>query len=88
MGTIIVSVIIVAVLIIAMSVGVLLGRKPIAGSCGGLNKIGMKDSCDICGGNDDKCDDEQKKKKRKRMKNDVLAVQSTGFVDATKQKGK
>ncbi|BBI74733.2 hypothetical protein HAALTHF_40980n [Vreelandella aquamarina] len=26
----------------AMAVGVLMGRKPIAGSCGGLNQIGMK----------------------------------------------
>ncbi|OHV13076.1 (Na+)-NQR maturation NqrM [Kushneria phosphatilytica] len=43
-------------LVTAMSIGVLLGRKPIAGSCGGLNRLGMKEGCDICGGNDDVCE--------------------------------
>lgn len=28
--------------VLAMAVGVLAGRKPIAGSCGGLNKFGME----------------------------------------------
>lgn len=37
-------------LIGVMAVGVLMGRKPIAGSCGGLNNLGLKDGCDICGG--------------------------------------
>ena len=26
----------------AMAVGVIMGRKPIAGSCGGLNQLGLK----------------------------------------------
>lgn len=44
----------------AMAVGVLMGRKPIAGSCGGLNQIGMKDGCDICGGKDEVCEENRK----------------------------
>ena len=47
----------------AMAVGVILGRKPIAGSCGGLNQIGMKNGCDICGGKDDVCEEENRKRR-------------------------
>lgn len=47
----------------AMAVGVILGRKPIAGSCGGLNQIGMKDGCDICGGKDEVCEEENRKRR-------------------------
>ena len=46
----------------AMAVGVLMGRKPIAGSCGGLNQLGLKDGCDICGGKDDVCEEENRKR--------------------------
>ncbi len=46
-------------LIAAMAVGVLMGGKPIAGSCGGLNNLGLKDGCDICGGKDEECEKEQ-----------------------------
>ncbi|XKF16550.1 (Na+)-NQR maturation NqrM [Halomonas sp. BLK-85] len=47
----------------AMAVGVILGRKPIAGSCGGLNQIGMKNGCDICGGKDAVCEEENRKRR-------------------------
>jgi hypothetical protein len=46
----------------AMAVGVIMGRKPIAGSCGGLNQLGMKQGCDICGGKDDVCEEENRKR--------------------------
>ncbi|THF67480.1 (Na+)-NQR maturation NqrM [Pseudothauera nasutitermitis] len=36
---------IIALLIVAMAVGVLAGRAPIAGSCGGLGKLGLE--CDM-----------------------------------------
>ncbi|WP_110687495.1 (Na+)-NQR maturation NqrM [Salinicola aestuarinus] len=44
-----------------MAVGVIVGRKPIAGSCGGLNNLGLKNGCDICGGNDQVCEEESRK---------------------------
>lgn len=44
--------------IVAMSVGVLLGRKPISGSCGGMSALGMEVACDVCGGDKTKCDKE------------------------------
>lgn len=49
-------------LLAAMSVGVILGRKPIAGSCGGLNNLGLKDGCEICGGKDEVCEEENRKR--------------------------
>jgi len=42
----------------AMSVGVLLGKKPISGSCGGMSALGMEVACDVCGGDKTKCENE------------------------------
>jgi hypothetical protein len=40
-----------------MAVGVMFGKKPIAGSCGGIANLGIeKADCPICGGNPTKCD--------------------------------
>tara|TARA_B100000678_G_C18093177_1_gene455639 strand:+ start:369 stop:503 length:135 start_codon:yes stop_codon:yes gene_type:complete len=38
-----------------MSLGVLFGRKPITGSCGGLQGLGEEGECEICGGDPNKC---------------------------------
>ena len=46
----------------AMAVGVIFGRKPIAGSCGGLNQLGMKEGCEVCGGKDEVCEEENRKR--------------------------
>jgi hypothetical protein len=40
----------------AMAVGVMFGRQPIAGSCGGLKTLGIDGECEICGGNPARCD--------------------------------
>ena len=45
MSTFIASFIIIAIAIIAMAAGVLLGRPAIKGSCGGLNQVGLAGSC-------------------------------------------
>ena len=39
--------------ILAMAIGVVFGRKPIKGSCGGLGKV-MGEKCDFCN-SDGKC---------------------------------
>ena len=44
--------------ILAMSVGVLMGREPIKGSCGGMGALGIDTACDICGGDPRRCDEE------------------------------
>ncbi|MDI9245841.1 (Na+)-NQR maturation NqrM [Marinobacter sp. CHS3-4] len=58
MGTFVLVLFIVLLLVAAMSVGVILGRKPISGSCGGLGAMGISKTCDICGGNPQKCEEE------------------------------
>ncbi|MDY6828832.1 MAG: (Na+)-NQR maturation NqrM [Pseudomonadota bacterium] len=40
----------------ALSIGVLMGRKPISGSCGGLNALDGNGKCSLCGGTPDDCD--------------------------------
>lgn len=63
-------------IVAAMSVGVLMGRKPITGSCGGMSALGMEVACDICGGDKAKCEKESKK---------VAEMESdTQFYDASK----
>ena len=40
----------------AMAVGVIFGRAPIKGSCGGLGAVGIDQECEICGGDPQRCD--------------------------------
>ena len=42
-------------IVAAMSVGVLFGKKPITGSCGGLANLEPGRECELCGGNPSKC---------------------------------
>ncbi len=42
----------------AMAVGVMSGRGPLKGSCGGMGALGMDTACDICGGNPQLCEEE------------------------------
>lgn len=42
-------------IISVMSVGVLFGKKPITGSCGGLANLEPGRECELCGGNPSKC---------------------------------
>ncbi|OMH33700.1 (Na+)-NQR maturation NqrM [Motiliproteus sp. MSK22-1] len=60
METVILAVVVLAIFILAMSVGVIMGRKPIKGSCGGVGAaLGEKDYiCPVCGDDPDKCENE------------------------------
>ena len=51
--------------IVAMSVGVLYGKEPISGSCGGLNNLGVDGACEICGGEPSRCEQESLNRKSK-----------------------
>ncbi|OOV88275.1 (Na+)-NQR maturation NqrM [Oceanospirillum linum] len=82
MTTMILAFVVIALLITGMAVGVLFGRKPITGSCGGMSAIGMVADCDICGGNKDICETEQEKKAGKVSQRTDLSY------DATQHEGK
>ena len=53
---------IVTLLFAGMAIGVLSGRSPIKGSCGGMSALGLDTECDICGGDQAKCDSQQSSK--------------------------
>jgi hypothetical protein len=61
MTTFIVALVVVLLLVAGMAVGVLMGREPIKGSCGGIAALGIDTECEICGGNPNLCETEQQK---------------------------
>jgi hypothetical protein len=48
MMTFLASVLVIALALVGMAAGVLLGRRPITGSCGGLNRSGLGIACLFC----------------------------------------
>ena len=60
MAEILLAILMFGLLIAAMAIGVLMGGKPISGSCGGVGAaLGEANySCDICGGDPNKCDEQ------------------------------
>ena len=50
------------ILVVAgMAIGAIFRNKPIKGSCGGMSALGMETACDVCGGDQKKCDKENKR---------------------------
>lgn len=61
--TFLISLVAILLLMALMAVGVIAGRDPIKGSCGGLNKLGLRDGdCPVCGGNPVKCENQDDNK--------------------------
>ena len=56
METVIVAFFVMLALVAAMAVGVMFGRQPIAGSCGGMKALGMEMECEVCGGDPQMCE--------------------------------
>lgn len=58
---------VVMLLVVAgMAVGVMAGRKPIAGSCGGIANLGIEKSCGICGNDFSKCENKNQQHSSKK----------------------
>ena len=49
--------------VLGMAVGVIMGRKPFAGSCGGIANLGIEKECSICGGSREKCEEINRERK-------------------------
>lgn len=56
MTTMLLTFVVVCILVAGMAIGVIMGRRPISGSCGGMKALGMDVECEICGGNPDLCE--------------------------------
>lgn len=61
MGTFLLVLAIFGILLAGMSIGVIMGRKPISGTCGGIGALGLDGACDICGGDRNKCEEENER---------------------------
>lgn len=81
MTTLIVTLIVMLFVALALSISVLAGRKPITGSCGGVGKaLGDPNYvCELCGGDEAKCEAEKLKDVVKQTPDDLS-------YDASKQK--
>ncbi len=62
-----------------MAVGVIFGRKPLSGSCGGVGQaLGEKDyTCELCGGDEAKCESINSEDNNGKTANQDLAVDAT-----------
>jgi hypothetical protein len=58
MATFLVSILVFGFVIAGMAIGVIMGRAPIKGSCGGMGAVGIDAACDLCGGDPQRCDEE------------------------------
>ncbi|RBW49983.1 (Na+)-NQR maturation NqrM [Marinobacter sp. F3R11] len=77
MGTFLLVFLIVVILVAGMSVGVIFGRKPISGTCGGIGALGISSSCDICGGDTQKCEEENQRQVSESVVPEELAYDAT-----------
>ncbi|WP_299593002.1 (Na+)-NQR maturation NqrM [uncultured Microbulbifer sp.] len=78
--------IIMLLIVAGMAIGMIVQNKPLKGSCGGLNNIGMKRDCDICGGDDDECEKEQERQRQVALAE--AAAESDLAYDATSKQNK
>jgi hypothetical protein len=53
-----ISMLVIGLVMAGMAVGVIAGRAPIKGSCGGMGALGIDTTCDLCGGDPQRCDEE------------------------------
>ena len=58
MATVVFAFVFMLLLVGMMAIGVMLGRAPISGSCGGMKALGMDVECEICGGDETICKEE------------------------------
>ena len=61
-----------------MAVGVMRGREPISGTCGGLNQMGDGGGCELCGGNPAAC------RELDPMAEPLSSSNTPAFVDGSK----
>ncbi|MBT8138631.1 MAG: (Na+)-NQR maturation NqrM [Gammaproteobacteria bacterium] len=68
MATFVFALVFLLLLTAAMAVGVIFANKPIKGSCGGIQALGLGQECDICGGDPLACEKENQTKPSQKVK--------------------
>ena len=73
MQTFLIVFVVLLLVIVASSIGVIMGRKPIKGSCGGVGAaLGEKDYlCPVCGDDPNLCEKEQEAKAARAAAEDL-----------------
>lgn len=61
MATFILTLLFLLIVVAAMAVGSIFANKPIKGSCGGIQQLGLGGKCEICGDDPNKCEEEKEK---------------------------
>ena len=56
MSLFLVCLVAIILMMLLMAVGVLMGKEPLKGTCGGLNRIMGDRDCPVCGGDTQKCE--------------------------------
>lgn len=79
MSMFLISVLVFGLVMAGMAVGVLMGRAPIKGSCGGMGALGVDTACELCGGDPQRCDEETRD-------SDTASKQSPLFYSADNRK--
>ena len=69
---------------LTMAVGVMMGMKPIAGSCGGLAQAGLNGECKVCGKTPGSCDPDNLDNTPDSTLNNKTSVNPALIVDAAK----
>lgn len=77
MGTFLLVLVIFGILLAGMSIGVIMGRKPISGTCGGIGALGISGACEICGGDRNKCDEENERTAVESSRAEALSYDAT-----------
>lgn len=67
-----------------MAVGVMSGREPIKGSCGGIGAIGIDQSCEICGGSPQRCEEETRGNEGQAARDTAGVAGKAPFYNADK----
>lgn len=75
MAVMIVTLVVMLLVVLGLAVGVLAGRKPLAGSCGGVGRaLGEPEYvCPLCDGDEAKCEEEKAKSTRTELNADDLS---------------
>lgn len=66
-----------ALIMAGMAVGVMMGRQPISGSCGGAARLGIGGKCSLCGDDPSQCESTED------SKSVVPVKRKAQFKDAT-----